>query len=226
MESQHKSTILLICVFHTCWLGSVLIWLQVCWEKFANHFEVELRDVKLRKDYYVMDPAKAVELCGENTICLCAILGSTWVRRCQDLESIARPEEQGNGVGSKTLKTHFESLIASSAETALNNIADWLKIKSSIMKWLNLPLGWMGNSVLNCMTSQSILLQNCAVESTGKFTILSKEIQAPSVASTSRTEHDVYVWIAQGLREYGWTLPADTMAPDAEKVNFLQVVVT
>jgi hypothetical protein len=108
----------------------------------------------------------------------------------------------------------------------LNNIADWLKIKSSIMKWLNLPLGWMGNSVLNCMTSQSILLQNCAVESTGKFTILSKEIEAPSVAPTSRTEHDVYVWIAQGLREYGWTLPADTMAPDAEKVNFLQVVVT
>jgi hypothetical protein len=32
--------------------------------------------------------------------------------------------------------------------------------------------------------------------------------------------------IAHGLREYGWTLAADTMAPDVEKVNLLQVVVT
>jgi glutamate decarboxylase len=86
----------------------------------------------------------------------------------------------------------------------------------------------MENSVLNCMTSQSILLQNCAVESTGKFTILSEEIEVPSVASPSRIELSMMFMyeIAHGLREYGWTLPADTMAPDVEKVNLLQVVVT
>lgn len=101
----------------------------------------------------------------------------------------------------KDTSTHFENLTASSAVTALNNIADWLKIKSSIMKWLNLALGWMENSVLNCMTSQSILLQNCVVESTGKFTILSKEIEVPSVASPSRIELSMMFMyeIAHGL---------------------------
>ncbi|KAK1379613.1 Glutamate decarboxylase [Heracleum sosnowskyi] len=50
---------------------------QVCWEKFANYSEVELKEVKLREGYYVMDPVKAVELVDENTICVAAILGST-----------------------------------------------------------------------------------------------------------------------------------------------------
>ncbi|KAF7831154.1 glutamate decarboxylase [Senna tora] len=50
---------------------------QVCWEKFARYFEVELKEVKLREGYYVMDPEKAVEMVDENTICVAAILGST-----------------------------------------------------------------------------------------------------------------------------------------------------
>ena len=50
---------------------------QVCWEKFANYFEVELKDMKLRKGYYVMDLEKAIEMVDENTICIAAILGST-----------------------------------------------------------------------------------------------------------------------------------------------------
>jgi glutamate decarboxylase len=59
----------------------------VCWEKFARYFEVELKEVKVREGYYVMDPVKAVEMVDENTICVAAILGSLarkeqakWVR--------------------------------------------------------------------------------------------------------------------------------------------------
>ncbi|KAM7479581.1 hypothetical protein LguiA_027794 [Lonicera macranthoides] len=50
---------------------------QVCWEKFARYFEVELKEVKLKEGYYIMDPMKAVEMVDENTICVAAILGST-----------------------------------------------------------------------------------------------------------------------------------------------------
>lgn len=60
----------------------------MCWEKFARYFEVELRDVKLRDDYYVMDPVKAVELCDENTICVCAILGSTYNGEFEDVKTL------------------------------------------------------------------------------------------------------------------------------------------
>ncbi|XP_073279716.1 glutamate decarboxylase-like [Primulina huaijiensis] len=59
---------------------------QVCWEKFARYFEVELKEVKLREGYYVMDPAKAVEMVDENTICVSAILGSTLTGEFEDVK--------------------------------------------------------------------------------------------------------------------------------------------
>ncbi|KAM3327709.1 glutamate decarboxylase 4 [Capsicum galapagoense] len=59
---------------------------QVCWEKFANYFEVELKEVKLREGYYVMDPIQAVEMVDENTICVAAILGSTLNGEFEDVK--------------------------------------------------------------------------------------------------------------------------------------------
>ncbi|XP_058749108.1 glutamate decarboxylase 1-like [Vicia villosa] len=59
---------------------------QVCWEKFARYFEVELKEVKLSEGYYVMDPKKAVELVDENTICVAAILGSTLNGEFEDVK--------------------------------------------------------------------------------------------------------------------------------------------
>ncbi|PIA64016.1 hypothetical protein AQUCO_00201364v1, partial [Aquilegia coerulea] len=59
---------------------------QVCWEKFARYFEVELKEVKLKEGYYVMDPVKAVEMVDENTICVVAILGSTLNGEFEDVK--------------------------------------------------------------------------------------------------------------------------------------------
>ncbi|XP_062111019.1 glutamate decarboxylase 5-like [Humulus lupulus] len=61
---------------------------QVCWEKFARYFEVELKEVKLREGYYVMDPEKAVEMVDENTICVAAILGSTLTGEFEDVKKV------------------------------------------------------------------------------------------------------------------------------------------
>ena len=60
--------------------------MEVCWEKFARYFEVELKEVKLREDYLVMDPVKAVEMVDENTICVAAILGSTLNGEFEDVK--------------------------------------------------------------------------------------------------------------------------------------------
>ncbi|KAJ6827456.1 glutamate decarboxylase-like isoform X2 [Iris pallida] len=59
---------------------------QVCWEKFATYFEVELKEVKLKEGFYVMDPVKAVEMVDENTICVAAILGSTLTGEFEDVK--------------------------------------------------------------------------------------------------------------------------------------------
>ncbi|KAF5206541.1 Glutamate decarboxylase [Thalictrum thalictroides] len=61
---------------------------QVCWEKFARYFEVELKEVKLREGYYVMDPVKASEMVDENTICVAAILGSTLTGEFEDVKTL------------------------------------------------------------------------------------------------------------------------------------------
>jgi len=62
--------------------------LQVCWEKFARYFEVELKEVKLKEGYYVMDPEKAAEIVDENTICVAAILGSTLNGEFEDVKML------------------------------------------------------------------------------------------------------------------------------------------
>ena len=70
------------------WIDRQIKSMQVCWEKFARYFEVELKEVKLREGYYVMHPEKAVELVDENTICIAAILGSTLNGEFEDVKTL------------------------------------------------------------------------------------------------------------------------------------------
>ena len=51
---------------------------QVCWEKFANYWDVELRTVPMDGDRYHRTADEAVKLCDENTIGVVAVLGSTY----------------------------------------------------------------------------------------------------------------------------------------------------
>ncbi|KAI3849151.1 hypothetical protein MKX03_014643 [Papaver bracteatum] len=70
--------------------------IQVCWEKFARYFEVDLKEVKVVEGYYVMDPTKAVEMVDENTICVAAILGSTYNGEFEDVKLLNDLLEQKN----------------------------------------------------------------------------------------------------------------------------------
>jgi glutamate decarboxylase len=51
---------------------------QVCWEKFANYWDVEMRLVPMEGDRFHLGAEEAVKLCDENTIGVVAILGSTF----------------------------------------------------------------------------------------------------------------------------------------------------
>jgi len=51
---------------------------QVCWEKFANYWDVEMRLVPMEGDRFHLSAEEAVRLCDENTIGVVAILGSTF----------------------------------------------------------------------------------------------------------------------------------------------------
>jgi glutamate decarboxylase len=51
---------------------------QVCWEKAARYFDVEERYVYCTEERYVIDPKEAIDLIDENTIGICAIIGTTY----------------------------------------------------------------------------------------------------------------------------------------------------
>lgn len=61
---------------------------QVCWEKAARYFDVEEKYVYCTKDRYVIDPVEAVNLVDENTIGICAILGTTYTGQYEDIKEI------------------------------------------------------------------------------------------------------------------------------------------
>jgi glutamate decarboxylase len=51
---------------------------QVCWEKFANYWDVEMRLVPMEGDRFSLSAEEAVKQCDENTIGVIAVLGSTF----------------------------------------------------------------------------------------------------------------------------------------------------
>jgi glutamate decarboxylase len=61
---------------------------QVCWEKFANYWDVEMRLVPMEGDRFHLSAEEAVKLCDENTIGVIAVLGSTFDGSYEPVEEI------------------------------------------------------------------------------------------------------------------------------------------
>ncbi|KAI9932652.1 hypothetical protein ASPWEDRAFT_22424 [Aspergillus wentii DTO 134E9] len=61
---------------------------QVCWEKAARYFDVEERYVYCTDQRFVIDPKEAVDLVDENTIGICAILGTTYTGEYEDVKAM------------------------------------------------------------------------------------------------------------------------------------------
>ena len=61
---------------------------QICWEKFANYWDVEMRLVPMEGNRFTLSAEEAVKLCDENTIGVVAILGSTFDGSYEPVEEI------------------------------------------------------------------------------------------------------------------------------------------
>ena len=62
---------------------------QVCWEKFANYWDVEMRLVPMEGTRFNLSATEAVRLCDENTIGVVAILGSTYDGSYEPIKEIS-----------------------------------------------------------------------------------------------------------------------------------------
>eukprot|EP00897_Mesotaenium_endlicherianum_P008597 jgi/Mesen1/7766/ME000408S06877 len=258
---------------------------QVCWEKFARYFEVELRDVKLTENKYVLDVEKAVEMVDENTICVAGILGSTYNGEFEDIKLLNDLIDKKNketgwdipihvdaasggfvapfvypdlvwdfrlpwvksinvsghkyglvypGVGwvvwrskqdlPEDLIFHVNYLGADQPTFTLNFSKGASQLIAQYYQFLRLGFRGYKAIISNCQQNAEHLKD--ALLKTGKFTILSKDIGVPLVAFAlkDRKRFDEYE-LAKRLRQFGWIVPAYTMAPNAESVNLLRVVV-
>ncbi|KAK6845506.1 Glutamate decarboxylase [Apiospora arundinis] len=61
---------------------------QVCWEKAARYFEIDEKLVYCTPERFVIDPEETVNLVDENTIGICAILGTTYTGEYEDVKAI------------------------------------------------------------------------------------------------------------------------------------------
>ncbi|RZC74899.1 hypothetical protein C5167_050380 [Papaver somniferum] len=199
----------------------------VCWEKFARYFEVQLKEVKLRVGYYVMDPVKAVEMVDENTICVAAILGSTLTGEFEDVKTL------NDLLAAKNKETGYDTPIHVDAASG-GFIAPFLYLELEwdfrlpLVKSINVSghkygLGYK-NIIGNCMENAQMLSKG--LENMGCFEILSKDVGVPLVAFALKdsTKHTVFE-ISESLRRFGWIIPAYTMPPDAQEVAVLRVVI-
>lgn len=63
---------------------------QICWEKFARYWDIELRQIPMAKDRLILSPEEAVKRCDENTIGVVPTLGVTFTGDYEPVEALSR----------------------------------------------------------------------------------------------------------------------------------------
>lgn len=61
---------------------------HICWDKFAKYFDVEPRIIPTEKDRLCIDGKSVIERIDENTICVGAIMGTTFSGACEPVKEI------------------------------------------------------------------------------------------------------------------------------------------
>ncbi len=132
-KSKWKSGAIAIGSSEACMLGGVSAWLrwrkrrqaegkstdkpnfvistgyQVVWEKFAQLWQIEMREVPLTLERTTLDPIDALKMCDENTICVVPIQGVTWTGLNDDVEAIDRALDEYNKKTGYDIPIHVDA---------------------------------------------------------------------------------------------------------------------
>ncbi|NMO37501.1 glutamate decarboxylase [Streptomyces sp. GMY01] len=98
---------------------------QICWEKFADYFEVEPRYVPMEGDRYHLTPETAVELCDENTIGVVAVLGSTFDGSYEPVAGIAAALDDLQARTGLDIPVHVDAASGGMIAPFLDPDLDW-----------------------------------------------------------------------------------------------------
>jgi len=63
---------------------------QICWHKFCRYWDVEMREIPLAPDRFLMTPLEMLKYVDENTVAVVPTLGITYTGRYEDVEGISK----------------------------------------------------------------------------------------------------------------------------------------
>ncbi len=98
---------------------------QVVWEKFCQLWQIELRTVPLTATKQTLDPAEAIALCDENTICIVPIVGVTWTGLNDDVEELDRALSVFNSKTNYQIPIHVDAASGGFILPFLNPECKW-----------------------------------------------------------------------------------------------------
>lgn len=132
-QAKWKAGALAIGSSEACMLGGVAAWLrwrerrmaqgkpvdkpnfvissgfQVVWEKFAQLWQIEMRQVPLTLEKTTLDPQEALNMCDENTICIVPIQGVTWTGLNDDVEALDSALDEYNAKTGYEIPIHVDA---------------------------------------------------------------------------------------------------------------------
>ncbi|MEV6362034.1 glutamate decarboxylase [Nocardia asteroides] len=82
---------------------------QVCWEKFARYFDVELRQVPLRDGRYTLHPDDLPKYCDANTIAVVPTFGQTFTGLFEDVAAISAALDDLHAGGGPDIPIHVDA---------------------------------------------------------------------------------------------------------------------
>ncbi|WP_280470496.1 glutamate decarboxylase [Nocardia brasiliensis] len=82
---------------------------QVCWEKFARYFDVEIRQVPLSGDRLTLHPDEVAAHCDERTIMVVPTFGQTFTGLYEDVAGISRALDRVQEVSGLDIPIHVDA---------------------------------------------------------------------------------------------------------------------
>jgi glutamate decarboxylase len=82
---------------------------HVCWKKAARYLDIEERYTSCTKTRHSFDPHEAVSLVDENTVLVCAILGSSYTGVYEDVETLNNLLQERNEADGLSVGIHVDA---------------------------------------------------------------------------------------------------------------------
>jgi glutamate decarboxylase len=99
---------------------------QVCWEKFCVYWDIEMREVPMRKENgYRVDMREIPDHCDENTIGVLGILGTTYTGEFQDIKLLDSLMEEYNAKTGYDIPVHVDAASGGFVAPFLDPDLEW-----------------------------------------------------------------------------------------------------